>query len=303
MSIPDFQTIMLPFLKQVSNLQEHRHRDTIDELAKQFQLTGEELDEKLPSGRQSVFDNRVGWARTYMMKAGLLEYTRRGYCKITQQGLDVLKGNPSFINVSYLRQFPEFNDFHNAKPNDDQKSHEQPNIPEQRTPGENLEYSYLVLRKELAYDLLLRLKAGSPQFFEKAVVELLVKMGYGGSISDAGKAVGKSGDGGIDGIIKEDRLGLDVIYIQAKRWESVVGRPEIQKFVGALQGHKARKGVFITTSDFTKEARDYVTYIDNKVVLIDGDQLTQLMIDYNLGVSTVAVYEEKRIDQDYFSEE
>ncbi|WP_345890012.1 restriction endonuclease [Paenibacillus dendritiformis] len=174
---------------------------------------------------------------------------------------------------------------------------------EQRTPGENLEYSYLVLRKELAFELLQRLKAGSPQFFEKAVVELLVKMGYGGSISDAGKAVGKSGDGGIDGIIKEDRLGLDMIYIQAKRWEGVVGRPEIQKFVGALQGQKARKGVFITTSSFTKEALEYVTFIDNKVVLIDGEQLTQLMIDYNLGVSTVAVYEEKRIDLDFFSED
>ncbi|EHQ59876.1 restriction endonuclease [Paenibacillus dendritiformis C454] len=303
MAIPDFQSIMLPFLIQVSDEQEHRHRDTRESLAKHFRLTDEELDEKLPSGRQTIFDNRVGWARTYLMKAGLLEYPRRGYCKITTKGRDVLKSNPSIINISFLRQFPEFLEFHTAKNNDDQKSDEQPLHSEQRTPGENLEYSYLVLRKELAFELLQRLKAGSPQFFEKSVVELLVKMGYGGSISDAGKAVGKSRDGGIDGIIKEDRLGLDMIYIQAKRWEGVVGRPEIQKFVGALQGQKARKGVFITTSGFTKEAVEYVTFIDNKVVLIDGEQLTQLMIDYNLGVSTVAVYEEKRIDLDFFSED
>ena len=174
---------------------------------------------------------------------------------------------------------------------------------ENRTPSETLEYSYLSLRNELAQELLARLKNGSPEFFEKVVVELLVKMGYGGSMADAGKAVGRSGDGGIDGIIKEDRLGLDVIYIQAKRWEDSVGRPEIQKFVGALHMHKARKGVFITASGFTKEAKEYVRLVDTKVVLIDGEQLAQLMIDCNLGVSTVATYEVKKIDEDYFSEE
>jgi restriction system protein len=303
MAIPDYQTIMLPLLKQISDLKEHRHRDTINALALNFKLTEDDLSIKLPSGRQAIFDNRVGWARTYLMKAGLLEYTRRGYCKITSQGLDVIRENPDIISVSYLRRFPGFQDFHSSKPSEEQKLHEQPSINDERTPGENLEYSYLILRRELAYELLQRLKASNPQFFEKVVVELLVKMGYGGSMADAGEAVGKSGDGGIDGIIKEDRLGLDVIYIQAKRWEGIVGRQEIQKFVGALQMHKARKGVFITTSGFTKEAKEYVTLVDNKVVLIDGDQLTQFMIDYNLGVSIIAVYEEKKIDQDFFSEE
>ncbi|AIQ61967.1 restriction endonuclease [Paenibacillus stellifer] len=302
MTIPDFQSIMLPFLKSVGDKREYKHSDTIQNLGEHFQLNANELRELLPSGRQAIFTNRVGWTRTYLMKAGLIEYTRRGYCKITDIGLEVLRESPDFINIGYLKRFSGFVAFHSNKLNEGQNL-EGKNESEQRTPEENLEYSYLKLREELIQELLLRLKIGTPGFFEKVVVELLVKMGYGGSIVDAGKAIGRSGDGGIDGIIKEDRLGLDVIYIQAKRWDGVVGRPEIQKFVGALQGNRARKGVFITTSDFTKEAREYVTHIDNKVVLLDGEQVASFMIDFNLGVTTVAIYEEKRIDSDFFLEE
>ena len=295
---------MLPLLQFNSDQQEHSVREAIEALAVHFQLTEDERKELLPSGQEAVFDNRVRWARTYLVKAGLLEATRRGYIKITNRGLNVLDQKPQFINVSYLKQFPEFFEFHSSKSSANTTMvTDAAASSDFRTPAEILEYSYETIRKELASEILSKLKNGSPEFFEKVVVELLVKMGYGGSRSDAGQAVGKSGDGGIDGIIKEDRLGLDVIYIQAKRWDGVVGRPEIQKFVGALQGQKARKGVFITTSTFSKEAREYVTLIDNKVVLIDGEQLAQLMIDYNLGVSTVAVYEVKKIDTDFFADE
>lgn len=303
MAIPDFQSIMLPFLMHVGDGEEHRHRDTIESLARYFQLSPQEMEEKLPSGRQSIFVNRVGWTRTYLMKAGLLEYTRRGYCKITTRGQEVLASKPARLNTAYLRRFPEFDDFHSVKSNDNRRIENSTDTIEERTPGENMEYSYEILRKELASELLKKLKSGSFQFFEKTVVELLVKMGYGGSILDAGQAVGRSGDGGVDGIIKEDRLGLDMIYIQAKRWEGIIGRPEIQKFAGALQGKKARKGVFMTTSGFTREAKEFAGFIDNRIVLIDGEQLTNLMIEYNLGVTTVAVYEEKKIDVDYFSED
>lgn len=306
MPIPDFQSIMLPFLKCVADGNEYKHSELIKTLGKLFELSEDEMRELLPSGRQAIFTNRVGWTRTYLMKAGLIEYTRRGYCKITIRGVDVLTENPETINTAYLKRFSEFSEFHNVRPNEEQNVNSdtaESNNHERRTPEENLEYSYLKLREELTGELLSRLKAGSPQFFERVVVELLVKMGYGGSIADAGKAIGRSGDGGIDGMIKEDRLGLDVIYIQAKRWEGSVGRPEIQKFVGALQGNRGRKGVFITTANYTKEAKEYVTFIENKVVLIDGEQLAQFMIDYNLGVTTVAIYEEKRIDTDFFIEE
>lgn len=225
MPIPDFQSVMLPFLNYIADGKEHKHSDLIQALGGFFKLNEDEMRELLPSGRQAVFTNRVGWTRTYLMKAGLIEYTRRGYYRITKRGVDVLAENPKMINIAYLKRFSEFIEFHNVRPAEEQNTNS--NIAEstleQRTPEENLEYSYQKLREELADELLARLKAGSPQFFERFVVELLVKMGYGGSIADAGKAIGRSGDGGIDGMIKEDRLGLDVIYIQAKRWEGSVG--------------------------------------------------------------------------------
>ena len=202
-----------------------------------------------------------------------------------------------------LRQFPEFGEWLNHKKTDGADETIEETVDSVRTPEESLEGAYRTLRLDLSNDIVERVKSCSPAFFERLVVELLVKMGYGGTLQDAGQAIGKSGDGGIDGIIKEDRLGLDVIYLQAKRWEGTVSRPELQKFAGALQGRRAKKGVFITTSDFTKEAREFAAAIDNKIILIDGDELAEIMIDFSVGVSPVNTYEIKRIDSDYFVEE
>lgn len=303
MAIPDYQSIMLPLLRCAGDKAEHSLREAIDILAKEFQLTEEEQKELLPSGQQEVFNNRVGWARTYLKKAGLLDTTRRGYFRITDRGSSVLDKNIDKIDVSFLEQFPEFRDFRAIRHKEGNGGKEPPPEPINITPEEALETAYQRLKDDLAIELLQQVKACSPSQFEKLVVELLVKMGYGGSRLDAGKAIGKSGDEGIDGIIKEDRLGLDIVYIQAKRWDNVVGRPEIQKFAGALQGQRARKGIMITTASFTKDAFDYISRIDSKIVLIDGKQLTQLMIDNNLGVNPIATYEVKRIDSDYFTEE
>jgi restriction system protein len=299
MTIPDYQSIMLPLLKLAGDRQEHSLREVIEALADEFYLTDEERKELLPSGRQATFDNRVGWARTYLKKAGLLESIKRGYFQITERGLDVLKQNPPEIDNAFLRQFPEFIEFQTPR---DKKRIEQ-DVSDTQTPEEEIEAAYQGVRQELVTELLQTIGSCSPAFFERLVIDLLVKMGYGGTRKDAGQAVGRSGDGGIDGIIKEDRLGLDIVYIQAKRWDNPVGRPEIQKFAGALQGQRARKGIFITTSAFTQSAQDYVSRIDSKIVLIDGNTLAQLMIDYNIGVAPVTSYELKRVDTDYFTEE
>jgi len=300
MSIPDYQTIMLPLLKLVENGREYSLRDITENLADNFKLTKEERKELLPSGQQAVFTNRVHWAKTYLKQAGLLENTRRGYFRITERGKQVLKEAPDKIDVKYLEKFPEFIDFKTRKRNKQIIKDKENDLD---TPEESLEAAYQKLRNELAQEILLQIKSSPPSFFEKLVIDLLVKMGYGGSRREAGRAIGKSGDEGIDGIIKEDRLGLDIIYIQAKRWDGPVGRPEVQKFAGALQGQRARKGIFITTSTFTKDAIDYVSRIDSKIILIDGEQLAELMIDFNVGVTVSNVYEIKKIDIDYFSEE
>ena len=299
MAIPDYQSIMLPLLKFAGDQKEHSLREVIEILADHFNLTSDERRELLPSGQQEVFKNRVGWARTYMKKAMLLESPRRGYFKITERGMAVLSKNPQEINVKFLEQFEEFRQFRALR-------REKPKIVEEelgRTPEEALENAYQNLRDDLANDLLEQIKNSPPGLFESIVVDLLVKMGYGGSRKDAGQAIGRSGDEGIDGIIKEDRLGLDIIYIQAKRWENAVGRPEIQKFAGALQGQRAKRGIFITTSNFSREANDYALKIDTKIILIDGERLAQLMIDFSIGVTTVSTYEVKKIDTDYFTEE
>ncbi len=304
MSIPDFQSIMLPLLKYLADQQEHSLRDVIDSLTLNFELCEVEKQKLLPSGKQAIFDNRVGWARTYLKKAVLLESTKRGFFQITVRGREVLKQNPQSIDIKYLNQFPEFIAFKNKTSLEITPEIIDNGIEvKQKTPQEYLEDAYLEIKQGLADEIITRIKACSPSFFERLVVQLLVKMGYGGSIKDAGQAVGRSGDGGIDGIIKEDKLGLDVIYIQAKRWEGTVGRPEIQRFVGALHGFKSRKGVFITTSNFSTEAIDYVSKIDNKIVLINGDRLAQLILDYSVGVSTVEVYELKKIDEGFFVDE
>lgn len=299
MAIPDYQTVMKPFLEYHADGEEHSFRESVDKLATVFDLTDEEKNKLLPSGHQPVFDNRVGWARTYLKKANLIESSRRGYNKITPRGLDALKQKATKIDTKYLCQFEEFNSFKVLK----NKKVEEPEIvASDKTPQELLESAYQKIREELADNLLERIKTCSPSFFERLVVEVIVKMGYGGNRQDAGRAIGKAGDEGIDGIIKEDKLGLDTIYIQAKRWQNVVGRPEIQKFVGALTGQRAKKGLFITTSDFTSEAREYASNIDIKIVLIDGETLADLMIEHNVGVSAVDIYELKKIDSDYFEE-
>jgi restriction system protein len=302
MAIPDYQSVMLPLLKFAGDRQEHSLREAVDRLAEEFKLTEGERKELLPSGQQEVFNNRVGWARTYMKKAGLLETTRRGHFQITDVGLQVLSQQPLRVDVKFLEQFDEFKQFRAFRhPRVDGQEVDQLDV--QVTPEEALESAYRRLRDNLAAELLQQIRSASPSLFEKLVVELLVKMGYGGSRQDAGKAIGRSGDEGIDGIIKEDRLGLDIIYIQAKRWGNPVGRPEVQKFAGALQGQRAKKGIMITTSSFSGDAHDYASRIDSKIVLIDGERLGQLMIEHNLGVSPVANYEVKKIDTDYFNEE
>jgi restriction system protein len=302
MTIPDYQTIMLPLLRLTEDGREHTKSDAVEHLSKKFGVTQAEMEALLPSGQQRIFDNRIGWARTYLKMAGLVEYTRRGHFKITERGREALKTSPSKIDVKFLAQYPEFVAFKSLKREDEKTPTEEESYPK-HTPRELLEDGYQRIRDGLLQDLMTRVKECSPDFFERMVVELLVKMGYGGSQKDAGKAIGRSGDEGIDGIIKEDKLGLDVIYVQAKRWEGTVGRPEIHKFVGALQGQRANKGIFITTSTFSDEARQYASSIPTKIVLIDGEELADLMISNDIGVSRETSYEIKRVDNDYFSEE
>jgi len=301
--IPDYQSIMLPLLEFISDGKEYKMRNVTDELALRFGVTEEEQKELLPSGVAPIFYNRTAWAKTYLKKAGLIDSPKQGIVVISKRGLEVLKKKPSSINVKFLKQFSEFVEFQTKRENETEiETSEEQSI---QTPEESLETAYQKIRKSLASELINKVVDLSPAFFEKLVVELLVKMGYGGSIKDAGKAMGKSGDEGIDGTIKEDKLGLDIIYIQAKRWKpgNVVGRPELQKFVGALAGQGAKKGIFITTSNFTKEAIEYTPRNETKIVLIDGQQLAQLMIDYNLGCTPQQTYEVKKLDSDYFDEE
>ncbi|WP_010281039.1 restriction endonuclease [Bacillus timonensis] len=306
MAVPDYQTIMLPLLKTLQDGSEHILKDIYRQLAEEFQLSEEDLNELLPSGTQKTFHNRVGWAKTYLQKAGLLRTVSRGKFVITARGLEVLASNPQYINNKYLTQFEEFKEFRSISSSEDtvvNPSTTEVHNNDNDTPEEVLEKSYQHLRNELSTELLNTVKQCSPSFFEKLVVDLLVAMGYGGSKSDAGQAIGRSGDEGIDGIIKEDKLGLDVIYIQAKRWSNTVGRPDVQAFAGSLEGQRAKKGVFITTSRFSNEAKEYVKVIEKKIVLIDGERLTQLMIDYDIGVSEYKKFIMKRIDTDYFDDE
>jgi restriction system protein len=304
MAIPDYQSIMLPLLRLAGDGREHHKPDVVEMLAVEFKLTDGEKAEGLPSGTQLKFDNRVGWAKTYLTKAGLLESTGRGRFKITARGQDILKAPPKQIDNRYLSSIPEFLDFRlSSKQVDAPTKGAEPDDSVTQTPEELLESSYSQLRRALALELLEKAKACSPRFFERLVVDLLVAMGYGGSRADAGQAVGRSGDDGIDGIIKEDKLGLDAVYIQAKRWHGAVGRPGVQAFAGSLEGHRARKGVLITTSHYSQDALDYVGRIEKKIVLIDGQRLAQLMIDHGVGVAEMRAFVLKRIDHDYFADE
>jgi restriction system protein len=314
MPIPDYQTLMLPFLRIAADGQEHRFRDAVERLSLEFTLTDDERNVMLPSGTAPLFDNRVGWARTYLKQAALIESRRRGLFHITSRGQELLAKNPKRIDNSTLEQYQEYLDFKLRR--GELKDPLKLNVSATQatligssetstdsTPEELFSQAYQRLRDDLEAKLLDQVKESTPAFFERLVIDLLVSMGYGGSRRDAGRAIGKSGDGGIDGIIKEDKLGLDVIYIQAKRWEGTVGRPEIQKFAGALQGQRANKGVFITTSSFSREAEEYANIITSKIILINGEQLATLMVDHNVGISPVSVFEIKRIDSDYFEGE
>lgn len=293
---------MFPLIRIASDEKEHSIHEAVEILANQFNLSEEEESLLLPSGQQPIFYNRVGWARTYLKKAGLLEDPRRGYFRITNRGKEVLNKQPKRIDMKFLLQFPEYIEFREKAVTESVTT--KLDEMDELTPEEALEEAYQKIREDLADKVLSAVRNTSPGFFEKIVVELLVKMGYGGSRRDAARAVGGRGDEGIDGIIDEDRLGLDTIYIQAKKWKegSTVGRPEIQKFVGALQGQRAKKGIFITTTRFTEEAKRYASNIDTKVVLIDGNRLANLMIDYSVGVAQQTSYDIKSLDSDYFGE-
>ena len=302
MPVPDFQSHMLPMLELAGDGKVHSLLEARDVLASRFGLTDEERGELLPSGRQRRFDNRVAWAKVYLEQAGLLSTPKRGNFHITDSGRALLKKKLERIDIGVLEQFEPFREFRNRR--SESASTESTDSSEAvATPEEALESAYQHIRAQLAQELLARVKVASPAFFETLVVELLTRMGYGSGRADASRAIGGAGDEGIDGIINEDRLGLDVIYIQAKRWEGTVGRPEIQKFVGALHGKRARKGVFITTGSFSADARQYVSHIDPRVVLIDGRALTVFMIDLNIGVTPRATYELKRLDSDFFTED
>lgn len=303
MAVPDFQSFFKPLLDIAADGEEHTLKEARGKIALALKLTTEDLEELLPSGTQRKFDNRVAWAKSYFVQAKVLDSFKRAHFIITERGKQLLSQGHKRIDVKILNQYPEFLEFHTTT----KTSKTIPANPSEEitieTPEEILQKAYQNIRNDLAGEILNKIKSNSPSFFENLVVDLMVAMGYGGSRSDAGKSVGHSGDEGIDGIIKEDRLGLDVIYLQAKRWEGTVGRPEIQKFVGALHGRRAKKGVFITTGKFSNESYDYVKSIDPKVILIDGRNLAEYMIDFNLGTSKDITFEIKRIDTDYFTEE
>ena len=307
MAVPDFQSLMLPVLSQLRNGQEQSTAEIRDAIAAQVALSADDLAQLLPSGKQTVFSNRVAWAQGYLKQAGLVESPKRGIYRITDRGRSVLSESPARIDIEYLNRFPEFVAFRSAKVTNEvaaaQHGSALPEAIEALTPDEQIRLGYERLRQNLAARLLERVKQVAPKSFEDLVVDLLVRMGYGGSREDASAVVGGAGDEGIDGIIKEDRLGLDTVYIQAKRWNSTVGRPEIQRFAGALQGQRARKGVFITTSGFTAEAHEYAANLQTTIVLIDGPQLAQLMLEHGVGVSEVGSIKVLRLDEDYFSED
>jgi restriction system protein len=304
-AIPDYQTFMLPLLKSIADGNDHRLRDLVSGLGDQFGVTDQERAQLLPSGRATVLYSRVQWARAYLKQAGLVEGPARGVVRITEEGRRLLAENPPSVGLPLLMRYPSFVAFLHRKRSTDspETSVEPAGEVSKETPEEALERLWQTLRDEVAAELLERLGSAAPVFFERLVVRLLVAMGYGGSYAEAASVVGRPGDEGIDGVIKEDRLGLDAVYVQAKRWQGIVGRPEIQKFAGSLEGARARKGVFITTSSFTPDAHSYVRGIEKKIVLIDGPMLADLMIDHKVGVTTAQTYVVPKVDQDYFAEE
>jgi restriction system protein len=310
MAVPDFQTLMLPVLKQFTDGKEKSPSDIRAPIASEFKLSPEDLAIMLPSGRQSTFSNRVAWALGYLKQADLLRSSRRAHYDLTDRGRDVLRSPPVRIDIPFLEQYPDFQAFRARRDSKSQDlaasvipSHATESAIPVLTPDEQIRTGYELLQSNLAAQLLDRVRQATPLFFEELVVKRLVAMGYGGSYADAARIVGKAGDGGIDGIIKEDRLGLESIYVQAKRWEATVGRPTIQQFAGALHGNRARKGVVITTSNFSREATEYAKTSQIAIVLIDGEQLADFMIEFGVGVSDVETIKLKKLDEDYFGEE
>jgi restriction system protein len=307
MAVPDFQTLMLPVLSAAED-GEANIVDVRTKLAEKFRLTPEELNQLLPGGRQTTFANRIGWARTYLGKAGLLEATRRGYFRITDRGREVLKQNPARIDIAFLSRFPEFTDFRSKERGGTTSEGDSDRSLLERsgqTPDEILRVTHQEIEKALRTDLLERVYASAPAFFEKVIVSLLLAMGYGGSREDAGRAIGKSGDGGLDGVIDQDPLGLDRVYVQAKRYkfDSAVSEPEIRGFAGSLESVKATKGVFVTSSYFTAPAKAFAEKISRRIILIDGDQLARLMIRYGIGTRVEETFHLKKIDEDFFDAE
>jgi restriction system protein len=305
MPVPDFQSYMTPMLQLMSDKQERRITDISEILAHYFGLSIDDLNESIPSGKKSRHYDRVGWAATYLKQAELLSSTKRGWYQITPRGLEIARSQQP-VNTEFLRQFKEFQDFQSrtriASTNGEQVRTIVDTPSAVHTPDEILEEGYQALRNTLALDLLDRVKGITPEAFEQLVIDLLLAMGYGGSRREATRRVGRSGDGGIDGIINEDRLGLDVIYLQAKRWQGSIAARDVRDFAGSLEERKAVKGVFITTSEFTRDAREFVSRIGKRIVLIDGSELAQFMIDFGIGVVVREVYEIKKIDEEYFSE-
>jgi len=292
----------MPLLKRLGDRNEHAISEMYGQLADDMGLSADDRATLLASGRQYVFMNRIGWARTYLKKAGLVVSPSRGVLRITPRGLEVLAHPPEKLNVRFLKQYPEFVEFHTYKGPERAAEPGGAADPAEETPLETLERVQRELEASVAEDLLDRIKAATPAFFERLVIDLLLAMGYGGSREDAGKTIGRSGDGGLDGVINEDKLGLDVVYVQAKRWEGSVGRPVVQAFAGSLEGVRARKGVLITTSGFTAEAKDYIRNIEKKIVLIDGTLLAGLLIQHDVAVTLESSYSVKKVDLDYFDE-
>ncbi len=303
MSLPPFHHLLLPLLEASADGEAHRERDLAPALAERLGLSEDDRREVLPKSGQPRFENRVYWAKLFLRQAGLLEPAGRGVFRITERGRVVLKENPTAMNVHYLERFPEFRTFIARSQHGKDQASKPSDAGTALSPDEALAAAWQTLRSQLAKELLARMSSAAPSFFEKLVLDVLVAMGYGGSREDAALAVGGVRDGGIDGLIKEDRLGLDTIYVQAKRWTGAVGRPQVQAFAGSLDAHHAHKGVFITTSSFTEDARQFVKSIEKRLALIDGEMLANLMIEHGVGVTIHHSYEVKRVDIDYFEEQ
>lgn len=305
MAVPDFQTIMRPLLAMHADGAEHEIAATRMELADEFGLSEEDRVERIPSGRVTTLQNRVGWAATYLFRAGLLERPRRAHYKITLRGEEMLGAHPERIDLGVLKQFEEFHEFRQTgKSTEEEKDHAESGSADAATAEERIDAGYQELRTALIADLLDRIREEDWDFFERLVLKVLRAMGYGGPEGAIERLGGHGSDEGVDGVIREDALGLELIYIQAKAWqERTVGRPDIQQFIGALHGRQASKGIFITTSKFSPEAQAYAEGVSSRVILIDGPTLAELMIDHHVGVTTRDTYEIKEVDLSYFTAE